>query len=753
MSNSERILVEHAKLLNSLINHYLSTETAVGTHVPYILETITYHGLLENDRNDELDEAIHKWETRVTSLLQSKIASARWAGVSFVKISLDNNELYNQNVTHWVSALLSSVMRPEPTPVLESIITTLSELFKRTARKPEFQREVTTAFLPRFNVCLLSLSENQELLPCILRTLRTSVETFPSIFKPSIDKTQALCLRHLDGSMDSQSAIVAAASACLVSLHNASGKVNSVDAWRATNVRLIGSIHQALDLLFDSVEEGEMQQAFNRELVVNRVFIVDYQKKDNLLSYDFMELPSDYVQKFPLLFNRVKALLRSLSASLSCKAERPVSIPVSSLIDLFCRIYNVSDSSVMSEDKDKSEFHALMAGIPSLHVSTTSTLESLVTAAGDHLLCYSNTLSSMILKSLNQHKGKEFARVSAYGLATVCIETFGFGFSSIIDASIIKIILQDTKALELKAEDILSKKENNTSKKQPKRRKANVTNSDALTAQHKIVIPSSALQHAALRTLKAVIISSGSSIAPQLRTAIESTLISHILTIAQEPSESANENIEKFKLSLYDCLLSVVISPAQQIPLVLPYALKLFNQGLNDSSYMIRAFCSNAVLLCDLIIHPRLPPTLKSPPKDDKPPNGLQPSLEHRPAATDFGQSSFVEFAQTKAEPAIPESVSSVKEVSTPFGNETTNQTPVLQATMSQTTKPSAPLAPVAANNKQPTPPRSVKRPSSEEPEQPTKRLQPTLPVPKPAEVDSDDEEIPEIDLEGSESE
>ncbi|KAK9767290.1 hypothetical protein K7432_003021 [Basidiobolus ranarum] len=739
MSGSERILVEHAKLLTSLVNHYLSTETTVGTHVPYVLETIAYHGLLRNERNEDLDEAIHKWETRIKSLLQSKIASARWAAVSFIKISMENDEIYSQDVIHWVSTLLSSITKPEPTPVLENIVDTLWGLFQRTAHKPEFQREVTTAFLPRFNGCLIGLSENRELLPCIFRTLRTSVETFPSIFRPSIDKTQNLCLRYLDGSVDSQSAIVKSAGACIASLHNASGKTNSVDAWRATNVRLIGSIHHALDMLFDSVEE-------------------DYQKKDNMLSFDLPEPPSDYIKRFPILFNRVKALLCSLGASLSCKAERPVSIPVSSLVDLLCRIYNVSDSSVISEDKERSEFLALMAGIPSLHVSANSTLEGLITAVGDHLLCYSGALSSIVLKSLNQHKGKEFARISAYGLATICIETFGFGFSSIIDSSILKIILQDIKAIELKAEDVL-KNENNTSKKLSKRRKTNVTNSDSLTTQYKRVIPSSALQHAALKTLKAVVLSSGSSISVQLRGTIESTLISHILTLTQQPSDTDNENIEKFKLSLYDCLLSVVISPAQQLPSILPYALQLFNHGLNDKSHMVRTFCSNAVLLCDLIIHPRLPPIQKIPAKDEKSNSSFQMAIDQESVTNNFGHNSFTEFAQTKAEPIIPAAIATDVE-SSPVKEQTVapivDQVAAVQATVNSLAKPSAPVVSVVQNHQQPVPSKSMKRPSSEEPEQPTKKLQPTLPILKHQESvasDSEDDEIPEIDLEGSESE
>ncbi|CAG8834518.1 36385_t:CDS:2, partial [Racocetra persica] len=122
-----------------------------------------------NNANQEISlveqDPIHKWCTHINSLLQSKVSGAKWAGVSFVKISIQQSEiLFTQNLQSWSSALLTLLTRPESTLILSDVILMLSNMFEKTINKPELQREVTSHQLPRFNMTLLNLSENKELL-------------------------------------------------------------------------------------------------------------------------------------------------------------------------------------------------------------------------------------------------------------------------------------------------------------------------------------------------------------------------------------------------------------------------------------------------------------------------------------------------------------------------------------------------------------------------------------------------------------
>ncbi|CAG8810821.1 20594_t:CDS:2, partial [Racocetra persica] len=166
-------MLDQTKLLNSLVVNYTLNDNTVDSFVPFILETITHYQLLVtekvNNAKQEISLAeqgpIHKWCTRINSLLQSKVNGAKWAGVSFVKISIQQSEtLFTQNLQSWSSALLTLLTRPESTLILSDVILTLSNMFGKTINKPELQREVTSHQLPRFNTTLLNLSENKELL-------------------------------------------------------------------------------------------------------------------------------------------------------------------------------------------------------------------------------------------------------------------------------------------------------------------------------------------------------------------------------------------------------------------------------------------------------------------------------------------------------------------------------------------------------------------------------------------------------------
>ncbi len=97
--------IELSKLLTTLITNYtLNDDNTIDTNVPFILETITQYQLLSNV-GEQL--VLHKWCTRINSLLQSKITKAKWAGICFIKISLEQSEeLFIQNLQSWTTTLM-----------------------------------------------------------------------------------------------------------------------------------------------------------------------------------------------------------------------------------------------------------------------------------------------------------------------------------------------------------------------------------------------------------------------------------------------------------------------------------------------------------------------------------------------------------------------------------------------------------------------------------------------------------------------
>ncbi|CAG8590134.1 2466_t:CDS:10 [Ambispora leptoticha] len=399
-------------ILHSLLVNYLSKEDNIESNVPFLLETITFHQLLSsissdgsgsgktdsnNDTAEKIKTPLHKWCTRVNSLLLSKVPSARWAGVCFVKVSIEQSWLlFTENLSQWSSALLSLLARPEPVTTLRVTISTLSEMFSKTVDRPELQREVTSQLLPRFNSCLINLSGNKDLLQ------------FPSMFRPILQNAQGLCLsifdNNSDDSYDSDSEVVKKAAKCYANICNAGGKISASDQWQLSLTWLVGSAHVILDRLFDTMDE---ENKFTKK---------QQPHPPGQHQFEFLKVTDDYIIGFPILFKRFRILCQFIVSMLSSTNLASVQVPVNLLMGLICRVCNVCDGG--SDNKDKNEFSILLIGLPTLQLAINRVLGSLI-------LC--------------------LVRASTYNLFNLCIQKYrnGFLLSSSSSSSLIFNIVED----------------------------------------------------------------------------------------------------------------------------------------------------------------------------------------------------------------------------------------------------------------------------------------------------------------------
>jgi len=83
-----------------------------------------------------------------------------------------------------------------------------------------------------------------------------------------------------------------------VSLYNAGGKSMMAEQWKDSISRLIGSVHECLNRLFDTIDE-ETQE-------------VELPK-----AYPFLPVPTDYVDAFPILIKRIQLVQDCISTFLT----------------------------------------------------------------------------------------------------------------------------------------------------------------------------------------------------------------------------------------------------------------------------------------------------------------------------------------------------------------------------------------------------------------------------------------------------
>ncbi|GES91308.1 proline-, glutamic acid- and leucine-rich protein 1 [Rhizophagus clarus] len=566
---------ESPKFLTTLIANYTFNDNKIEAHVPFILETITQHQLLssKNEPTREQQVALHKWCTRINSLLQSKVTNARWAGVCFIKISLkQSEELFVQNLQSWTTSLMVLLTKSEPTFILKEIITALTEIFNKTQNKPELQREITTQQLPRFNTFLIKLSGlNKELLPTILNALSHSVKNFPTIFRPVNDQTQKLCLNILlDDTCYYESELVKMAIECFPRIINFGGKLN-MDYWKLTLLKLVGSLNNILDRLFDTIDE---EKGISKKLT----------------GFEMPQVSEDYVVAFPILFSRFKCLSECLISLISLPTSSPVQIPVNQILDLLYRVYNIYDVSFVTDSKDKNEYYTLMLGIPSLLINCNKVLSAVTLSVGEHLTRHLRMVSSILLKLLNNSKTRWLLRVSTYNLISLCMQKYGIGLTNFISSSILlSFVIDDIEIIQKSQYDVSinTTVSTNNKKSGKKKESTQITNSDALVSSSGIIYlqTNSDVQCSALEVLKILLKTCGSSISSNKRLSLDNILLSRILL----------RNISSTYNSKYQ-------------PTILPHALRIFSAGQNSQSIQLRSFCSYALSICDLIFHNRLPP-------------------------------------------------------------------------------------------------------------------------------------------------
>ncbi|KAG0028797.1 hypothetical protein BGZ82_008253, partial [Podila clonocystis] len=250
-----------ANLLDSLIRRYLKDDLTVKDYVPFVLETITHHRLL-HDRHGhsaaaagsgQHSQQLRIWTQRLRSLLESQQSGARWAGVCLVRITAQQStSLFSDHVRTWVTLLVGMLTKHENSSNLEAIINTLSELFAKTAKRPDLKSDVTSKYLPDFHTHILNHKNKKELLPTIYKALTQSVTLFPTTFRLAVDKTEALCVAYMDGRFDLEPELINAAATCFAALHCAGGKnpnhpterITPSEQWRANLQEIIKAMHR-----------------------------------------------------------------------------------------------------------------------------------------------------------------------------------------------------------------------------------------------------------------------------------------------------------------------------------------------------------------------------------------------------------------------------------------------------------------------------------------------------------------------------
>ncbi|KAJ7129455.1 rRNA processing/ribosome biogenesis-domain-containing protein [Mycena epipterygia] len=217
--------------LKTLLQLQLGSDSYAVLHLPHILASLTAESLAPSPHSS-------KWTARINSLLHSKTADARWAGLCIAhRTSVLSRSTMIECAQSWIGMALPVLSKKESPPIISASVRLLRVIFSAATDVPEFQRQVATPNVSKFTAALIPLAEKHvdiELKTLILSTLTLIIPLYPTLHRTSHPALSALCLGFLNGHpiKPPNMALRSAASRLYAVLHFTGGKVGAANLWR-----------------------------------------------------------------------------------------------------------------------------------------------------------------------------------------------------------------------------------------------------------------------------------------------------------------------------------------------------------------------------------------------------------------------------------------------------------------------------------------------------------------------------------------
>ncbi|KAJ3056132.1 hypothetical protein HK097_007964 [Rhizophlyctis rosea] len=423
-------------------------------------------------------------------------------------------------------------------------------------------------------------------LAAIFTRISKLITTFPGATKSAFDPLTKTCLRNLSTSPAPE--YVEAISQCLLSIYSAEDKSESFAGQITLIDTLCGSVHAVLDAVLSPIQE----ETFAHE---------------TLPTFDLTPLGEDYTSDLPALVSRLDVLVSALLSCLRSAKTVNTHMRPETFLGIVRRVYDARPSCLPAPCHARSEVDALFVTLPRCYMSINKLLSAVVESAPAHMSAHSNQLWNFSIRGLEVSAASLDLRKSVYQTIKTFIIRIGFGLTEDQIRKHLVAILQDVQpdvAQVAVNVDVASQRQTN------KKRKWQAVGSAADSPKDE---DRRGVKDGALDLLEHIL-SLGFSIPAVLRSKVNHTIISLLITIgsdlvftAKRTSESLDEqNLQH--LRLLRCLMSSIMHTEEGQESVLVYGMRLFGAFLRSPVPEIRGFCTEALNLCDLIIHPKLPP-------------------------------------------------------------------------------------------------------------------------------------------------
>lgn len=397
----------------------------------------------------EISALVHKFRTRISSLLQDRSVEGRWAGIVMAKaaVELGGHEIL-QSCVGWIRSMLGIWNKADPATTKKQCIVTITRIFVLAREYATLVREIITPNLPSLvAACLQILNASGDatgmhmpLVETVLKSLSQLIRRHPTIFRTYTPRIREALLQHLaptspsSGNQQSSPPCVPehvqrAAQTLYVQLHESAMKNASSEEWETSIKNIVTTIHQTTDEVFRSVHEDWESVAGYHPVQHN---IEALQSIPARFEKDLIGLGS--WSGISAGADRISELLGLLQSYLQTATSFSVSLKVGLVVDLLKRLFSMArphsprDWEVGGRADtrfEKSEREELALLLPGIHIAAIKASHSLLKRLGTGSFPIISEVQTQILWIFGKESSIPRLRAAVYACMGEMLLLFG----------------------------------------------------------------------------------------------------------------------------------------------------------------------------------------------------------------------------------------------------------------------------------------------------------------------------------------
>ncbi|KAK0711075.1 rRNA processing/ribosome biogenesis-domain-containing protein [Lasiosphaeris hirsuta] len=385
----------------------------------------------EGEAKDKVAETpvlVHKLNTHITTLLNGKNSSGRFAAVCMVKAVIDVGgwECLRGSMT-WIRGLISILQKPDPLVSKELSIVTLTKIFMLLQVYQTLVRELATPTLPSYVTACLQLVKPpasgkplktpMSFVDSVACSLSKLVALFPTTMRPFNAQIRSALRSYIaPTSVDSlvvPQSLRENARHLFIMLHYTAPKSTSGEEWIKAIRATIKDSHATADQVFRAVHESCQSATGYRSQAVT----TDGEPSGGGDSAD--ELPS--WSGVAAGAERLIGSLEYLGEYLRTATKAPVTLPLGELLDLTARISLITlpsseDAVELNVSIGRDEKADLWSALPDIHVAATRLHTAIILRLGNGAIPLPTEILDQLTRIFDSNRHIPSVREAAYAL-------------------------------------------------------------------------------------------------------------------------------------------------------------------------------------------------------------------------------------------------------------------------------------------------------------------------------------------------